>query len=359
MREPRIVHLCRVGWPRLGGMEVAVHGLAREQQRRGLQVRVVTLDRLARGEERLTDGAHEGVRYQRLRGWGTRRYPFAHGLREALADADVVHIHGVDGLADQVVRRVKGPHIGLSTHGGYFHTPRQARLKQLWLRTITRSTLQRLDALWFTSEADAQRFSAAGVRGEVLGNGVDVDRFVTARQPQAGRWAMLGRLEPHKGLADLARWLPELPVTLHLYGPVIDAAHLCEVQRELTRRGAADKLVVHGRLPEDALRAELAQCELLVAPSRSEGFGLAVVEAMGGGIPVVVSAGTALEERIARGGGWALDLRRDDAGSRLAALVGADHSQVAVQAKRAAQEHSWQAVGERWQRAYEELLCSD
>src|SRR5690606_8375630 len=174
-----------------------------EQLRRGLQPRVVTLDRLFAGEPRLEDGVCDGVAYRRVRAVGHGRYPFARGVAAAVAGADILHLHGLDGLADLAVRQVRGPRIGLSTHGGYFHTPRQRALKALWLRTVTRSTLRRLDALWFTSEADRQRLAAAGVVGEVLGNGVDVERLRAPRRPEAGRWAMLGRVEPHKGLADL------------------------------------------------------------------------------------------------------------------------------------------------------------
>lgn len=350
----RIVHVCRVGWPRVGGMERFVHGLARTQVGDGHDVRVVTLDRLHSADPRLVDGVHEGVVYDRVRGLGPGRYPVAWGLRTAVGRPDIVHAHGLDGLTDQAVRL--GVPVGVSTHGGYFHTRRQWALKQVWLRTVTRRTLQRAGAVWFTSEADRQRLSAAQVPGEVLANGVDTGRFVGVRAPQAGRWLMLGRVQAHKGLADLVRWLPELDVTLHVVGEVVDAAHVAKQIRRMERSGHADRLVIHGALSDAEVREQLMRAEVVVAPSRSEGFGIAVVEAMGAGVPVVVSSGTALEERVAVGGGWAVDFVADDAGERLRRLVGGEHTEVGKRAQTVAARFGWDQVKTLWNDAYRRLL---
>jgi len=62
------------------------------------------------------------------------------------------------------------------------------------------------------------------------------------------------------------------------------------------RLRAAGQLVSTGPVPDDALAALYSGATLLVCPSRAEGFGLPVVEAMGLGAPVVCSRIPALVE---------------------------------------------------------------
>ncbi|MGS0687139.1 glycosyltransferase family 4 protein [Nakamurella sp. GG22] len=57
-----------------------------------------------------------------------------------------------------------------------------------------------------------------------------------------------------------------------------------------------DRLVLLGRLPDEDLAAAMQGATALVAPSRSEGFGLPVLEAFAAGTPVICSDAPALVE---------------------------------------------------------------
>ena len=63
-----------------------------------------------------------------------------------------------------------------------------------------------------------------------------------------------------------------------------------------------------GAIPEADVAAMMAAARVLVYPSRLEGFGLPVLEAMAQRTPVVVTAGTAPAE-IAGAGGIGVDTR--------------------------------------------------
>lgn len=80
-----------------------------------------------------------------------------------------------------------------------------------------------------------------------------------------------------------------------------------EVEK-LVRRGRA-RIVRTGRIAEPALRGLVTRAAVLAFPSRYEGFGLPVLEAMRCGTPVVVSGTTALPEVT---GGAALLADPDD-----------------------------------------------
>ena len=284
-----------------------MHGLAAALARRGHQTTVVTLDRGPDGEP-LPPGERDNVRYHRLPRLGHPRYPFAAGLIRALSGADLVHVHGIDGLADQVALARPGVPAGLSTHGGYFHTPWAHRIKQRWWRTVTLRTLRHLDAVWFSSEADAERLG--DLRGSVVENGIDAARFAIAKpSPSANRWLVLGRVVPHKGLGDLiaAMAMQRAPVgELDVVGPITD-----RVRAELTDavRGLPTRVRIWGARPRDFVRDRLARAAWAVFPSRYEGFGLAALEVMGAGVPVIVSDIPALRDAVRDGGGRVVDFR--------------------------------------------------
>jgi glycosyltransferase involved in cell wall biosynthesis len=70
--------------------------------------------------------------------------------------------------------------------------------------------------------------------------------------------------------------------------------------------GVADKVRMLGYLPREQLLALYAEATMLAFPSRFEGFGLPVVEAMAAGCPVLAADATALPELV-EGAGLLID----------------------------------------------------
>ena len=114
---------------------------------------------------------------------------------------------------------------------------------------------------------------------------------------------VFGTLEPRKNVAVLltafARLLaarPDLPHRLVLAGSAGWRHEGLLPLREQAVLRERDRLRVLGPIPDDELRAVYAGAVLFAFPSRHEGFGLPVLEAMAQGTPVVCADIPALRE---------------------------------------------------------------
>lgn len=190
-------------------------------------------------------------------------------------------------------------------------TPRGAS----WHRRVGERVAKQADAIVVPSQAVVDQlveFIDIGAKTSVIGLGVsrdldppaDADIRATRLDLPETYLLSVATLEPRKGLDVLlaalanpsAPKVPLLVVGQPGWGGV-------DLAKEASRLGLpADRVRVMGRLSDVDLAVTFARAGVLVAPSRSEGFGIPVLEAMAAGTPVIHSDAPALVE-VAGGAG--------------------------------------------------------
>ncbi|MPV37038.1 glycosyltransferase family 4 protein [Georgenia subflava] len=92
--------------------------------------------------------------------------------------------------------------------------------------------------------------------------------------------------------------------------PEVAPDYAARVRAVVATLGLGDRVLLPGTLEGAALATQWADADLLVLPSRTETFGLVVLEALAHGVPAVVPAGTGAVEAL--GMGSSAELGRDD-----------------------------------------------
>lgn len=137
----------------------------------------------------------------------------------------------------------------------------------------------------------------------------------------------VGRFEHRKGIDVLLAAIPQVvaehpQVHFTLIGQ--DARGECQARFRQQHPQLADKHVNFvGQVSAERLRAAYRECDIFVAPSRYESFGLIYVEAMAWGKPVVACASGGTVEVVADGEtGWLVPPgRADELAARLLSLL--------------------------------------
>ncbi len=166
---------------------------------------------------------------------------------------------------------------------------------------VLRFIMNRMDAIIATSER------AAGFldwHSAVVPHGVDVELYQPADKAAAKAALGLsglvignfGRIRASKGtdllIAALCKLLPEHPdVTVVITGEAkeSEADYLKDLQDQLDQAGVADQVQFWGHADAQRVRQLYQACDLVIAASRTEGFGLTPLEAMASGAAVLTS----------------------------------------------------------------------
>ncbi|MDT7570394.1 MAG: hypothetical protein QOE05_568 [Actinomycetota bacterium] len=241
-------------------------------------------------------------------------------------------------------------------------TPRGVR----WHRSAIERAARTADLVVVPTQAVAAELSGhveLGDRVRVIGEGVsadlqlpaDADERAAALQLPDRFLLTVATLEPRKGLSVLIEALasadaPDVPLLVAGQAGWGDV----DLPSEARRLGIADRVRILGRVPDADLAVLMARATALVVPSRSEGFGLPMLEAMSLGTAVVTSPVPALVEVA---GGASLVARDEELATALRSVVEDDalRSRLEAAGRRRAADFTWDGVADALWTAYAEI----
>ena len=238
-------------------------------------------------------------------------------LWQQIPNFDLVHIHAIFNYPTTVgmaIARAKGlPYIvrPIGSLCRWSLEQGQAK-KQLYLRTVGRRLLQASDALHFTTPQEQQEALAAGFAGAsfILPHGVQMPTpMVDAQENVRERLSIpadhavllfLSRLHPKKGiehLIDALAAMPDEKFTLIIAGSG-EADYETAINQRIQSLGLSQRVRQIGFVSGEWKSRLLQGADLFVLPSYSENLGIALLEAMAAGLPVVTTPEVAIAPLI-------------------------------------------------------------
>jgi D-inositol-3-phosphate glycosyltransferase len=385
--------LAILGGKDTGGMNVYVRDLTRELGRLGVHVDVFTRSQ----DEHVPHIVHElgfGNRVVHVPAGpevpvGKKELPeyvpqFVKGVRD-FAEAkriryDLIHSHyWISGLAAGALAEAwQGVPIVQMFHtlGEMKNRVAQSPEERESPDRIFVSTLAEQTQLRFLYRADDRKL-------EIIPPGVDVEHFYPIPSDEAKLFVGLkpddrmilfvGRIDPLKGLDTIIRAMPRLraasprPVHLAIIGGEPDAspdeksAEMRRLQRLCDELNMDQTVVFLGKRRQDTLQYYYSAAEVVVMPSHYESFGMAALEAMACGTPVIASdiGGLGFLVQDGRTGFTVPDGDPDLLLARLTELLNDEglRRRMGAAATAYAQDFSWDRITKQILSVYRELVA--
>jgi glycosyltransferase involved in cell wall biosynthesis len=361
--------------PKYGGLSAAVPALGAAVA--AASGNAVTLAAFCAERERIVpaEAGSIGVQYLPL---GRRQFAQDTSaevrLRSLIADAAAVHIHGLwqhsTVHAARLARELRRPYV-VSAHGmlDRWALDQKRWKKAVYAALVERPLLRRAACLHALTEAEADDYRRFGLRGPVavIPNGVtvradvDTELFLNHFPFLRGQrlFLFLGRLHVKKGVhvlceawSDLeARW-PD--AHLVIAGPDFENTR-ASVEARCAVLGCK-RVTLAGMLEGDVKWSALRASHAFLLPSYSEGLSVSVLEAMGMGLPVIVTRQCNLPEVRMRDCGWEIEPDRDELRSAIEECLQAPASRLSAMGVNGRElvesRYSWSRVGSQMATVY-------
>ena len=308
--------------PKFGGLSAVVPELARAVA--GTDGRRSPVAAFLSAEEQI--GVVAGLD---VTAWPTGRAAWMRhgGLRRSFAElvrrSAGVHIHGLwegsTAVAVAAARRAGRPYV-LSAHGMLepWALGNKRLKKQVYAALVERGNVSGASCLHALTEAEVEDYRRFGARQPiaVIPNGVTLpertgpELFLAQHPSLKGKRIVLflGRIHFKKGLDLLVgAWSrvtgahPE--ARLVLAGPDFENTR-ATVERQVATLGVGASVCFTGMLRGAEKWSAMAAAEAFVLPSYSEGLSVSALEAMGMGLPVILTTQCHLSEAARAGAGW-------------------------------------------------------
>jgi glycosyltransferase involved in cell wall biosynthesis len=325
----RVLHVIPSISPVRGGPSQAVIEMVSALCQAGIDAEILTTN--DHGENLLNVELHQRIIYKGAPTWIFPRYsPSIHPIREFafsqsftiwlwrhISEYDLVHIHAIFSYPSTVAMTIARMQnvtyivrpLGQLCNWSLQQSPQK---KYIYLRLIERSNLENACALHVTSCQEQSELNELKINCSnfVIPHGLQVSSLLTnASQRLREHFQLpldervvlfLSRLHPKKGLEYLIQSLASLSdqrFTLIIAGHG-DKLYEKHIHQFLEEHNLQDKTILTGFVEGELKQLLLQGADLFALTSHSENFGIAVLEALAAGTPVLITPSVALATEV-------------------------------------------------------------
>jgi glycosyltransferase involved in cell wall biosynthesis len=305
-------------------------------------------------------------------------------LSQSISEFDLVHIqelwHYPGYIASKIARSLNIPYI-VTIHGelNEWNLQQKRLKKQIYMSAIQRGILRKSTALHAITQAESDRIRQLGFKTPVamIPNGIHTQEFANlpdrsqfvSRYPELKDKLIvlfLGRIQQKKGLDILARVFGNLArtrddVRFVVAGPDEDNT-LTEIKTILKSLGALERAVFPGMLTGDQKLEALSAADIFALTSYSEGFSMALLEALSAGLPLLITNECNFPEVGESRAGFVVRPNDSETASALTSLLDSaelrrEMSENALRLVRS--NYSWERIAEKMFTLYENVIAGN
>lgn len=298
-------------------------------------------------------------------------------IEAEVAGAELVHMHGLwqghTRRGSAAARRHRVPYV-ITAHGMAepWALRHKAWKKRIYTTFIEGKNLRRADCLHALSRPEISHLRALAPRATVafIPNGVDLapfdhlpsrDSFDDAHPRLRGKFLLifLGRLHVKKGLDLLAGALEALAPShpeLHLLLAGHDDGALVPFLDRIRDQRLDDRVTCLGHVSGESARAAWGAADAFILPSYSEGFSMAILEALAARLPAVITTACHFPELDSVQGAITVEPTCEDVTNGVRSLLGLSPSERGALGRRGRElverDYTWERQGERLASVY-------
>jgi len=287
-------------------------------------------------------------------------------LGAAAASADIIHSHGLwapaNAIAAKAAHRARVPHV-IAPRGSLAPEAlaKSAWKKAIFKRLFVNRALRRAACLHALTDREASHIRGFGLTNPiaVIPNGVPPQKKGSGTFSSI---VFLGRMHPIKGLDNLIEAWRRIEGRfgdwhLVLAGPD-EQDYLATLKSQVEDASLTGRVSFPGGVYGDDKQRLLADAELFVLPSRSEGMSVALLEALAAGLPALITRECNFPSLA--GGGLVVDCSADalaDGLTQMLEMSEEQRRQMGDNARALVQsQYSWDTLARQMLDVYEWLL---
>lgn len=395
----KILHIVPTYYPasRYGGPIKSVHGLNKWLIKKGTEVVVYTTN--LDGESVLNVPFEEPVNVDGVKVFyfpvSFRPWQYSPRFRQALAknakEFDLVHITSVflaaSTLGAYYAKKNNIPYI-ISPRGSLMVEPLKKGFlknlkKKIYIFLIEKKNLAGAAAIHFTTEMEKREYLKAGLplrHAIVIPNGCETRKEYESTKSRNNFQRkfnigddkkivlFLSRLSWKKGLDTLIPAFAEVvkqepkAVLVIAGGDEENYKKEIELKIENCKLKIGNEVIFTGMLLGNDKAAACAASDVFVLPSYAENFGMAVVEAMAAGLPVIVTKGIGISNEVKKAGaGIVIDKNENQLAEAILKILGNPDSAGRMGEagrKLVEAEFSWPKIAEKFIKEYNKIATS-